>query len=111
MTTGTTASPSISNFHRAAISTATPTCPAAPSYRDEDAVDDDDPENVGEEGRLYGLPHGSASAPPLLASNENAKIALIRARTKGRNVDPGAGFARTEGIHLLASYREGMSCQ
>ena len=74
---------------------------------DEEGVDGDDPENVGEDGGLEGFPDGAEGGAGLEAEGEDAEFGAVGARTVGDGVDAGACLAGCEKVDFLSGW--GMS--
>lgn len=64
---------------------------------DEDGVEGDDPEHVGEEGGLDGLDDGAPAQVPLEGNREEAEVVLVGAVAVAGVVEAGAGLARAQG--------------
>lgn len=70
---------------------------------DEETVDDDDPENVGEECRLEGLPDGVAGTVPFDGYGEDAKVGLVGTGPVSSHIEAGACLAWLEREYCLSS--------
>lgn len=70
---------------------------------DEDGVERDDPQHVGEEGRFDGVDDRLAREAPLGLDVEDAEVVLVRAIAVLGVLQARTVLARTDGVNLLAS--------
>lgn len=70
---------------------------------DEDGVEGDDPEDVGEEGGLDGLDDGAPAQVPLEWDREEAEVVLVGAITVPGVVQAGPNLAGAEGVDCTSS--------
>lgn len=71
---------------------------------DEDGVEGDDPEHVGEESGLNGLDDGAPAQVPLEGHREEAKVVLVGAVAVPGVVEAGAHLAGAEGVYRASSF-------
>lgn len=69
----------------------------------EDGVEGDDPEDVGEEGGLDGLDDGAPAQVPLEGDREKAEVVLVGAVTVPGVVQTGPNLTRAEGVDCTSS--------
>lgn len=71
---------------------------------DEDGVEGDDPEDVGEEGGLDGLNDGAPAQVPLEWDREEAEVVLVGAVSVPGVVQAGTNLAGAERVDCTSSY-------
>jgi hypothetical protein len=71
---------------------------------DEEGVDGDDPEDVGEDGGLEGLPDGAEGGAGLEAEGEDAELGGKGTGAVGDGVEAGARLAGAEEVDFLSGW-------